>query len=114
MKARGEGCSLDANASPGFIFGVWVLRNEGFGGFVSMIVNHGGYRDLPHLHLKIWVDDGMHKRAKVRWSESRRSLWVRLELLTNRLPKKRALCVSFEKQGKCKYGERCRYLHEST
>eukprot|EP01018_Ginkgo_biloba_P038623 Gb_34853 [translate_table: standard] len=111
-------CSLDAKARPGFIVtplrhvgrlgeldenelyflwsvGVRALRNEGFGGFVSMIVNHGNYRNLPHLHLKIWVDDGMHKRARVRWIESRRQLWARLELLTSCLPKKRALCVSF-------------------
>eukprot|EP01018_Ginkgo_biloba_P028113 Gb_27993 [translate_table: standard] len=77
---------------PGVSSGV-ALRNEGFGGFISMIVNHGSYKNLPHMHLKIWVDDGMHKRAKVRWTERRRQLWARLELLTNRLPKKRALCV---------------------
>eukprot|EP01018_Ginkgo_biloba_P005900 Gb_10683 [translate_table: standard] len=86
-------CSLDAKARPGFIFGILAMRNEGFGGFVSTIVNHGSYRNLPHMHLKIWVDDGMHKRARVRWTERRRQLWARLELLTSRLPKKRALCV---------------------
>lgn len=40
--------------------GVRALRSEGLQ-LVSMIVNHGRYRNLPHLHLKIWVDDGMHQ-----------------------------------------------------
>ena len=78
--------------------GVRALRSEGPQP-VSMVVNHGSYRNLPHLHLKIWVDDGAHRQARLKWSDDKKRVWARLERLTSSsLPKKRALCRGFESQ----------------
>jgi len=86
-------CCLDAKARPGFIVtplrhvdrmselddeemyylwwvGVRALRNEGLNMFKSMILNHGCYRNVAHLHLKIWVDPQLHSAARERWSET--------------------------------------------
>lgn len=127
-------CSIDAKARAGFIVtpvrhvetmgqledeelyclwevGVRALRSEGLQP-VSMIANHGSYRNLPHLHLKIWVDDGAHRQARLKWSDDKKKVWARLERLTSSsLPKKRALCRGFESQGRCKFGGNCRFRH---
>lgn len=127
-------CSMDAKARAGFIVtpvrhvetigaledeelyclwrvGVRALRSEGLQP-VSMIVNHGRYRNLPHLHLKIWVDDGVHRQARLKWNDDRKSVWARLERLTSSsLSKKRAFCPGFERQGRCKFGASCRFRH---
>nr|ADE76392.1 unknown [Picea sitchensis] len=105
-------CCLDAKARPGFIVtplrhvdrmselddeemyylwwvGVQALRNEGFSMFKSMILNHGCYRNVAHLHLKIWVDPQLHSAAREMWSEAKIMLWGRLEYLANRLYEKK-------------------------
>lgn len=128
-------CSLDAKARPGFIvtprkhvervadlddaelYCLWsvsvrALQKEGLM-FTSMILNHGTYRNLPHLHLKIWVDEKLWRHhAMAAWDDEKRGLWRRLERLTSGLPKKRALCSSFGRRGKCTYGDRCRFRHD--
>eukprot|EP01018_Ginkgo_biloba_P013716 Gb_28954 [translate_table: standard] len=119
-------CSLDAKARPGFIVtplrhvdrmseleneeiyylwwvGVRALRNENLN-FTRMILNHGCYRNLAHLHLKIWVDPEMHTSARERWPEARKQLWGRLERLADRLSKKRRVCVPTQKAGKGRNG----------
>ncbi|GLJ11838.1 hypothetical protein SUGI_0178270 [Cryptomeria japonica] len=126
-------CSLDAKARPGFIvtpvrhvqklgdlddqelFALWsvgvrALKSEGLN-FTSMIVNHGSYRNLPHLHLKIWVDEREFGRAVVRWSAEKKKLLSILQRLASALPKKRAMCAVVQKGRKCRFGERCRFSH---
>lgn len=105
-------CCLDAKARPGFIVtplrhvdrmselddeemyylwlvGVRALRNDGLSMFKSMILNHGCYRNVAHLHLKIWVDPQLHSAARERWSEAKKMLWGRLECLATLLYEKR-------------------------
>lgn len=105
-------CCLDAKARPGFIVtplrhvdrmselddeemyylwwvGVRALRNEGFSMFKSMILNHGCYRNVAHLHLKIWVDPQLHAAAREKWSEVKKMLWRRLEDLAKLLYERR-------------------------
>ncbi|KAH9298578.1 hypothetical protein KI387_030260, partial [Taxus chinensis] len=121
-------CSLDAKARAGFIitplrhvqkigdlrdnelFALWnvgvrALKNEGLS-FRSMIVNQGSYRNLPHLHLKIWVDDHEYGRAVLRWSEEKRRLWAALQRSSSS-PKKRPMCTLLQREGKCRFGDRC-------
>jgi len=78
--------------------GLRALRSEGLQP-VNMIVNHGCYRNLPHLHLKIWVDDGMHRQARLKWNDDKKRVWARLECLTSSsLSKKSAFYPGFERQ----------------
>lgn len=123
-------CSIDAKARPGFIvtplqhvermsdleddqlFALWstavkALRSEGLPTFRSMILNHGFYRNLPHLHLKVWVDAAIHRHARLAWTLQRQELWRHLESLAS-MDK----CKFFLTKQGCKRGGRCTFLHQ--
>lgn len=124
-------CSIDAKARPGFIvtplrhvermsdlednelYALWrasvkALRSEGLSSFRSMILNHGFYRNLPHLHLKVWVDANLHNPARLAWPLHRQELWHRLEGLASGSTRKCKFYLT--KQG-CRHGHRCTFLH---
>jgi diadenosine tetraphosphate (Ap4A) HIT family hydrolase len=96
-------CRLDAKGRSGFVvtpvrhvgrmselndeelFGLWnlsvrALRNSKLP-FTSMILNHGTYRNLEHLHLKIWVDEKKYDEYRRAWSGTRQELWKQLQQL---------------------------------
>ncbi|KAH7443942.1 hypothetical protein KP509_02G057200 [Ceratopteris richardii] len=124
-------CSIDAKARPGFIitplrhvermtdlddgelFSLWntaakALRSENLPSFRCMILNHGQYRNLPHLHLKVWVDDGIHRAARNTWPLQRRELWRWLQELSSMDVRK---CKFFLSKQGCRRGSRCTFLH---
>lgn len=132
----GEGhvqCSIDAKARPGFVvtpvrhvermsdleddelFALWsaavkALRSEGLPAFRSMILNHGSYRNLPHLHLKVWVDPALHRPTRLAWTRHRQELWARLEMLAANNPTTK--CRFYHTQRGCRHGHRCNFLHQ--
>lgn len=104
-------CRLDAKGRCGFIitpirhvdrmseldddelFGLWSLAvralQEANLPFTSMILNHGTYRNVEHLHLKVWVDKDLHEEYRAHWSSERQELWKRLQDLASKRPRKR-------------------------
>ncbi|KAI5081058.1 hypothetical protein GOP47_0004241 [Adiantum capillus-veneris] len=133
-EVNGDGhvqCSIDAKARPGFIvtplrhvermsdlendelYALWsaavkALRSEGLPSFRCMILNHGFYRNLPHLHLKVWIDATLHHPARLAWPLKRQELWKRLERLASYSTRK---CKFYLTQQGCNRGVRCTFLH---
>eukprot|EP00271_Cylindrocystis_brebissonii_P003977 TRINITY_DN15285_c0_g1_i1.p1 TRINITY_DN15285_c0_g1~~TRINITY_DN15285_c0_g1_i1.p1 ORF type:complete len:309 (-),score=39.96 TRINITY_DN15285_c0_g1_i1:44-970(-) len=123
-------CSMDAQARQMFVitpfqhierlsdlsddnlFDFWhsaaVLLEKEKLDFSTMIVNHGTYRHLPHLHLKIHVSPGSHAVAVRRWSEARRGAFAKLQ---KRFPGRDEVCRFFSKKGYCRENARCRFKH---
>ncbi|MCO5591140.1 hypothetical protein L7F22_045121 [Adiantum nelumboides] len=104
-------CRLDAKGRCGFIitpirhvdrmselddeelFGLWslavrVLREANLP-FTTMILNHGTYRNLEHLHLKVWVDKNLYEQYCTQWSNERQELWRRLQDFASKRPRKK-------------------------
>lgn len=126
-------CSIDAKARPGFIitplrhvermscleddelYALWsaavkALRSEGLSTFRSMILNHGSYRNLPHLHLKVWADPTSHHKVREAWTLERQELWRRLESMAS-MSTKRTCKFFLSKQG-CRRGRQCTFPHQ--
>ncbi|MCO5555442.1 hypothetical protein L7F22_008987 [Adiantum nelumboides] len=104
-------CRLDAKGRCGFIitpirhvdrlselddeelFGLWslavkVLREANLP-FTTMILNHGTYRNVEHLHLKVWVDKNLYEQYRTQWSNERQELWRRLQDFASKRPRKK-------------------------
>ncbi|KAI5060719.1 hypothetical protein GOP47_0025139 [Adiantum capillus-veneris] len=102
-------CRLDAKGRCGFIitptrhvdrmselddeelFGLWslavrVLREANLP-FTTMILNHGTYRNVEHLHLKVWVEKNLYEQYRAQWSNERQELWRQLQDLALKRPR---------------------------
>ena len=90
---------------------IWVGREDSIS-YRTMIVNHGTYRNLPHLHLKIWVTEEEHLKAQQQWSDEKKEWWKQLQTLATRSKKKRkAECVFFQRNRRCRNGANCDFQH---
>ncbi|KAH7445718.1 hypothetical protein KP509_01G021400 [Ceratopteris richardii] len=89
---------------------VRMLRQTGMP-FISLILNHGSYRTLYHLNLKVWVDSDSYARYRLTWNKERMELWNRLQKYAVNRPKKQQVCFFFKRDGFCRHGEFCSYLH---
>ncbi|KAH7351935.1 hypothetical protein KP509_19G021200 [Ceratopteris richardii] len=74
------------------LYGLWslavqVLRQTHLP-FTTMILNHGTYRNVEHLHLKIWVERSLYEQYLTQWTDERQELWLRLQELALKRPKK--------------------------
>ncbi|CAI7859366.1 unnamed protein product [Closterium sp. NIES-54] len=78
--------------------------------FSRMVVNHGSYRNLPHLHLKVFLDEGSFEEAKRGWEGERVVMWEKLMRL--RPAKTAFVCKAFAR-GRCRFGSNCRNLHST-
>lgn len=128
-------CRLDAKARSGFVitpvrhvermsdlnneelFALWsvavrALRHAKFS-FISMILNHGNYRNVHHLHLKVWVESELHQQYRKKWSDDRKEVWRRLQEFSLSRPKKEVECLFFKAHNQCRNGDLCSFLHVS-
>lgn len=126
-------CRLDAKGRSGFVvtpvrhvmamsdleddelFALWsvavnALRHANLP-FVSMILNHGSYRNIAHLHLKVWVEKELFEVYQMTWSEERKERWRRLQELAMTRPRKQQVCMFFKRYNWCWHGDMCSYLH---
>ncbi|MCO5559203.1 hypothetical protein L7F22_012798 [Adiantum nelumboides] len=87
-----------------------VLRQVGLP-FISLILNHGRYRTLYHLNLKVWVDQDAHGKFISTYKEETKQLWNRLQKYAANRPKKQQVCFFFKRDGTCRHGEFCSYSH---
>lgn len=103
-------CRLDAKGRCGFIitpvrhvnrmselddeelFRLWSLAGrvlrEAKLPFTSMILNHGTYRNVEHLHLKVWVNKELFQQYQVHWSSERQELWKQLQEIASKRSRK--------------------------
>lgn len=79
--------------------------------FLRMVLNHGSYRNLPHLHLKILVEQKLFDSARKRWNPARTAAFEKL--LALRPAKTSSVCKFFKGTGYCRYGDKCRNLHST-
>ncbi|CAG8593218.1 3163_t:CDS:1 [Paraglomus brasilianum] len=49
------------------------------GMFERMTLNHGNARNLEHLHLKVWIDEGKFEWMRSRWEKEKREKFELLE-----------------------------------
>lgn len=127
-------CRLDAKGRSGFsvmpvrhvermsdlddeeLYAIWtipvrMLQEIGIP-FISLIMNHGCYRTLYHLNLKIWVDNETHEKYISTCNEERKELWSRLQKYAVSRPKKQQACFFFRRDGSCRHGDFCSYSHD--
>ncbi|GJP41713.1 hypothetical protein CLOM_g1358 [Closterium sp. NIES-68] len=76
-----------------------------------MVVNHGSYRNLPHLHLKVFLEEDSFEEAKRGWEGERAAMWERL--MRVRPAKTAFVCKAFVRRGWCHFGDSCRNLHSN-
>ncbi|KAI5069143.1 hypothetical protein GOP47_0015444 [Adiantum capillus-veneris] len=126
-------CRLDAKGRTGFsimpvrhvermseldddeLYGMWsvatrMLRQVGIP-FISLILNHGRYRTLYHLNLKLWVGNKAHDKFLSTCNEETRELWNGLQKFAANRPKKQQLCFFYRRDGTCRHGDFCSYSH---
>eukprot|EP00250_Pteridium_aquilinum_P014567 c22065_g1_i1 orf=98-1078(+) len=126
-------CRLDAKGRSGFsvtpvrhvermsdlddneLYAMWsvavrTVRHIGIP-FVSLIMNHGTYRTLYHLNLKVWVDNELHEQYRSTWREDRKELWNRLQRCAVNRPKKQQLCYFYRRDRSCRHGDLCSFSH---
>lgn len=89
---------------------VRLLRQGGMR-FISMVLNHGSYRTLNHLHLKVWVETEVYEQYQMTWSDERKELWRKIQELARTRPRKPQQCFFFKQHNKCRHGDMCSYLH---
>lgn len=74
------------------LFGLWSLAGKVLQEtnlpFTSMILNHGTYRTVEHLHLKVWVDKTLYEQYRMQWTNERQELWRQLQDLASKRPRK--------------------------
>ncbi|KAI5071848.1 hypothetical protein GOP47_0014099 [Adiantum capillus-veneris] len=97
------------------LYGMWrvatrMLRQLGIP-FIILILNHGRYRTLYHLNLKLWVGKEAHDKFMSTCSEETRELWNRLQKFAANRPKKQQLCFFYRRDGTCRHGDICSYSH---
>ena len=90
---------------------IWVGREDSIS-YRTMIVNQGSYRNLPHLHLKIWVTEEEQLKTQQQWSDEKKEWWKQLQTLATRSKKKRKVeCVFFQRNRRCRNGANCDFQH---
>lgn len=126
-------CHVDAKARPGFIvtpkrhvdrlsemddeevYALWTvavrtLRKDSIA-YRTMILNHGMYRNIPHLHLKIWVTEEEYTKVRRHWTPEMQELWTTLQSLSATLRREDVPCRLFQRTGSCPNGAQCKFKH---
>lgn len=79
--------------------------------FISMVMKQGNHRNLEHFHVRVWVENDLHKQYQLTWSEERQEVWRRLQKLALARPRKQQLCYFFKRDKRCWHGDMCSFLH---